>query len=73
MALRVKREGKQRNDSGKDQPGDPETAHIHEFHDVTQNSRLSGNISILRWHQNVSDAESFCPMRTLLRGLNLLG
>jgi hypothetical protein len=46
MALGVKREWKKRNDNGKDYPGDPKTAHIHEFHDVIQNSRQLGDIPL---------------------------
>ena len=39
MALGVKGEWKKRNDGGKDYPGHPETAHMHETHDVIQNRR----------------------------------
>jgi hypothetical protein len=37
MALGVKREWKKRNGGGKDYPGRPETAHMHETYDVIQN------------------------------------
>jgi hypothetical protein len=43
MAFGVEREGKKRNGGGKDYPGHPETAHIHETYDVIQDcSQLSG-------------------------------
>ena len=48
MALGVKRKGKKRNDGGKDYPGDPKTAHIHETHDVIQNRRQLSDIDPLR-------------------------
>ena len=38
MALGVKRKWKKRKDRGKDYPGQPETAHMHEIHDVMPNS-----------------------------------
>jgi hypothetical protein len=34
MVLGVKRKWKKREDCGKDYPGQPETAHMHEIHDV---------------------------------------
>jgi hypothetical protein len=39
MALGVKRKWKKRNDGGKDYPGQPETAHMHEtmIHDEIAN------------------------------------
>jgi hypothetical protein len=37
MALGVKGKRKERKDGGKDYPGQPETAHMHEIHSVTQN------------------------------------
>jgi hypothetical protein len=37
MVLGVKRKWKKREDCRKDYPGQPETAHTHEIHDVTQN------------------------------------
>ena len=36
MALGVKRKWKQRQDGDKDDPGQPETAHMHEIHNFTQ-------------------------------------
>ena len=39
MALGVKRKWKKREDGDKDYPGQPETAHMHEIHDVMQNRR----------------------------------
>jgi hypothetical protein len=43
MALGVKREWKKRNGGGKDYPGHPETAHMHETYDVIQDCcQLSG-------------------------------
>src|ERR1700733_14520405 len=39
MALGVKRERKKRNDGGKDYSGNPETAQVHESHDVIQDRR----------------------------------
>ena len=32
----MKREGKKRNSSEKDYPGHPETAHLHDTHDVIE-------------------------------------
>jgi hypothetical protein len=46
MALGVKGKRKERKDGGKDYPGQPETAHIHEIHSVTQN-RVWANSSSL--------------------------
>jgi len=37
MALGVKGKWKERKDGGKDYPGQPETANMHEIHNVTQN------------------------------------
>jgi hypothetical protein len=37
MALGVKRKWKKHKNGGKDCPGRPETAHMHEIHDVMQN------------------------------------
>jgi hypothetical protein len=37
MALGVKGKRKERKNGGKDYPGQPETAHMHEIHMVTQN------------------------------------
>ena len=37
MALGVKRKWKKRKHGGKDYPGQPEMAHMHEIHDVMQN------------------------------------
>jgi hypothetical protein len=33
----VKGKRKERENGGKDYPGQPETAHVHEIHNVTQN------------------------------------
>jgi hypothetical protein len=33
----MKGKWKERKNSGKDQPGEPETAHMHEIHSFTQN------------------------------------
>jgi hypothetical protein len=40
MVLGVKRERKKRKDGCKDDPGQPETAHKHEIHDVMQNRSI---------------------------------
>jgi hypothetical protein len=37
MALGVKRKWKERKNSDKDHSGQPETAHMHEIHNFTQN------------------------------------
>jgi hypothetical protein len=48
MALGVKGKGKQRGYGGEDDPGQPETAHMHETHDVLENRRSLGKIAIAR-------------------------
>jgi hypothetical protein len=45
MALGVKGKWKQRKDGGKDYPGQPETAHVHEIHRVTRN-RIVGSFFV---------------------------
>ena len=45
MALGVKREWKKRYDGAKDYTGHPETAHMHETHDVIQNRRSEGTLT----------------------------
>jgi len=47
MALGVKRERKKPNDGGKDYSGNPETAQVHESHDVIQDRRQLRDIRIL--------------------------
>jgi hypothetical protein len=47
MALGVKGERKERKDGGKDCPGQPETAHMHEIHSVIAKS--GSGLILLRW------------------------
>ena len=46
MALGVKRKWKKRKDGGKDYPGQPETAHMHEIHDVIPNRRSHSPLAL---------------------------
>jgi hypothetical protein len=57
MALGVKREWKKPNGGGKDYPGHPETAHMHETHDVIQNHCQLNGIHILCRHRRTSEAK----------------
>jgi hypothetical protein len=45
---------KKRNDGSEDYPGHPETAHMHEIHDVIQDRRQLGDIDSLRQHRRTS-------------------
>jgi hypothetical protein len=61
MALGVKREWENRKDGREHHPGRPETAHMHESHDLLENRRQLKDMPILHW------IERTCAPRMILR------